>query len=75
MKLGMQKCFNKSKKEQANEFLMQEFGLVIDSLEVVLSPRGPLSGEAEARSKPGVGVCQERFCHGGGSPKWVRENW
>lgn len=50
---------------------MQEVVLVIDSLEVVLSPRGPLSGGPEVKSKLGAGVTQERLCHGrrcGGVP-------
>ena len=71
MKLEMQKCFDKNKEKQANEFVMQEVSLVMDSLEVVLSPRGPLSGGAEVKSKPRAGVSQERLCHGsrcGGVP-------
>lgn len=43
---------------------MQEVILVIDSLEVVLSPRGPVSGGTEVKSKLGAGVTQERLCHG-----------
>lgn len=64
MKLEMQKCFSKNKEEQENEFVRQEVSLVIDSLEAVLSPRGPPSGGAEVKSKPGAGMNQETLCHG-----------
>lgn len=52
---------------------MQNFILVIDSLEVVLSPRGPLLEMQKTRANQGLWRARGVFAmEKGGSSRWIR---